>query len=367
MKIILYILALSSLLMGVSEDIASCKKCHPAITAEFESSMHKKSTVYDNKVHKAIWDRHPAKAKGNYDCAECHTPNATAEEVSHEGITCISCHTIKSVEKHAPRNKNIYSEDKHTLFSAEKGRETELVKYKTTTSWWGNKTTIGSAYHDIDYTNEDYYTGEMCMGCHSHKQNAHQFDVCRTEEAGAKNKEENCITCHMPKVGGTATTVRHSDTHAYHGFAGARVEPRMLAKYVDFSLKKSVKGFEITVHNKAPHDLMSHPLRVVQLRTTIIRDTKHTDLQTHSFVRVIGHEGKASFPWLATEIVQNNMIKANEKRVVGFDNALQSGDKVEVVLGFYVVNPKVLKELNLQDDKEISKFTILKSQYITID
>ncbi len=367
MKTLLYILALSSILFASAEDIASCKKCHPTITAEFETSMHKKSNIYDDKVHKAMWDKHPAKAKDNYNCAECHTPNATSEEVSHEGVTCISCHTIKSVEKHAARNKNVYAKDKHTLFSAEKGRETEVVKYKTTTSWWGNKTTIGSAYHDIDYTNEDYYTGEMCMGCHSHKQNSHQFDVCRTEEAGAQDKKENCITCHMPKILGTATTVRHSETHAYHGFAGARVEPRMLAKYVGFDFKKSAKGFDITLHNKAPHDLMSHPLRVVQLKATLIRGTKHTALTTHSFVRQIGHEDKPTLPWLATQVVKNNMIKANEKRVVAFDEALQSGDKVEVVLGFYVVNPKVLKKLNLQDDKELSKFTVLKSQHFSVE
>jgi mono/diheme cytochrome c family protein len=367
MKTLLYIIALASVLFANAEDIASCKKCHPTIASEFETSMHKKATVYEDKVHAAIWDKHPAKAKGNYKCAKCHTPNTTSKNPEHEGVTCISCHTITDVQQHAKANKNIYSKKAKTFYSAEKGRETEKVVYKTTTTWWGNKTTIGSAYHDIDYTNENYYTGEMCMGCHSHKQNSHKFNVCETDEAGAKNKKENCITCHMPKILGTATTVRLSEKHAYHGFAGARVEPRMLAKYVEFDFKKSAKGFDITLHNKAPHDLMSHPLRVVQLRVTIIRDEKHTDLKTHSFVRTVGHEGKPSMPWVATEIVKDNMIKANEKRVVSFDDTIQSGDIVEVVLGFYIVNPKVLKKLNLEDDKEINKFTVLKSQNFTTE
>ena len=205
------------------------------------------------------------------------------------------------------------------------------------------------------------------MGCHSHKQNEHKFDVCRTEEAGAQNKKENCITCHMPKILGTATTVRLSEKHAYHGFAGARVGASMLSKYVEFDFKKGANGFDVTLHNKAPHDLMSHPLRVVQLRATLIRGSKHTKLETHSFVRAIGHEGKPTLPWLATEIVKDNMIKANEKRVIAFDQVLQSGDKVEVVLGFYVVNPKVLKKLNLQDDKELSAFTVLKGQHFSVE
>ena len=366
MKTLLTLLGLVAILFANAEDTASCKKCHPTIAAEFATSMHKKSSIYEDKVHAAIWDKHPAKAKGNYKCAACHTPNATAQEASHEGITCISCHTIKSIEKHDKRNKNVYETKAKTFYSAEAGRESEKVVYKTTTSWWGNKTTIGSAYHDIDYTNKDYYNGEMCMGCHSHKQNSHKFDVCKTEDEGAKNTKENCITCHMPKMDGTATTVRLSKTHAYHGFAGARVKPELLAQYVTVGITQSAAGFNVALHNKAPHDLMSHPLRVVQLKATLTRDNKATPLTTHTFVRQIGHEGKPSMPWLATQIVTNSMLKADEKRDIAFETKLQAGDKIEVFLGYYVVNPKVLKKLNLQDDKELSKFTILKSEHIII-
>ncbi|PHQ65863.1 MAG: hypothetical protein COB99_01530 [Sulfurimonas sp.] len=369
MKTLLYILALSSILFASvdSADTATCKKCHPTIAAEFQSSMHKKSSIYDDKVHKAVWDLHPAKAKGDYKCAKCHTPNATSEKAAHEGITCISCHTIKSVEKHAKANKNVYSKKDKTFYSAEAGRENEIVEYKTITSWWGNKTTIGSAYHDIDYTNENYYNGQMCMGCHSHKQNSHEFEVCTTDEKGAKDKESNCITCHMPKIDGTATTVRLSKQHAFHGFAGARVKPDMLSKYVEFGFNKSAKSFEISIENKAPHNLMTHPLRVVQLKVTLLRDTKETDLKTHTFVKIIGKNGKPAMPWLATEVVRDTMIKGNEKRVIKFDEVLKSGDKVEVVLGYFIVNPKALKKLNLQDKKEITKFTILKRKYFSVE
>ncbi|MDA3908982.1 MAG: multiheme c-type cytochrome [Sulfurimonas sp.] len=369
MKTLIYILALSSLLFASADsaDTAACKKCHPTISAEFQSSMHKKSSIYDDKIHKAVWDKHPAKAKGDYKCAKCHTPNATSENAQHEGITCISCHTITNVEKHTKANKNIYSKKDKTFYSAEAGRESEKVKYKKTTSWWGNKTTVGSAYHDIDYTNENYYNGKMCMGCHSHKQNSHEFSVCTTEEEGAKEKDSNCITCHMPKIDGTATTVRLSKQHAFHGFAGARVKPEMLSKYVEFGFSSSAKGFEVVVENKAPHNLMTHPLRVVQLKATLIRDSKQTDLKTHTFVKVIGKDGKPAMPWLATQVVKDTMIKANEKRVVKFDDVLKSGDKVEVVIGYFIVNPKAVEKLNLQDEKEITKFTVLKSQHFGVE
>ncbi|MCK9492119.1 MAG: cytochrome c family protein, partial [Sulfurimonas sp.] len=94
MKVILYILALGLALFANTADTATCHKCHPTIVEEFESSMHKKSSIYEDKIHKAVWDKHPSKEKNDYTCAKCHTPNATDEASQKEGITCISCHTI---------------------------------------------------------------------------------------------------------------------------------------------------------------------------------------------------------------------------------------------------------------------------------
>ena len=371
MRVLFYILALAASVfaspdMSSMANVEACKKCHPIISKEFESSMHKKSSIYDDKVHKAIWDKHPAKAKGNYKCAKCHTPNAKTDKQKHEGITCLSCHTIKSIQKHDKTNKNVYTDKVKTFYSAEAGQENKILKYKTTTTWYGDKTSTGSAYHDIDYTNKDYYDGQVCMGCHSHKQNSHKLAVCSTDEAGAKTKKENCITCHMPQVGGSATTVRLSQKHAFHGFAGARVAHWKLAKYVDLDFAKSANGFNVSVENKAPHKLLTHPLRVVQLRTKLVRNNKTTELKTHTFIRVIGRDGKASMPWVANEVVKDTMIGAKEKRVVKFENKLQSGDQLEVVLGFYVVNPKVLKKLGLDKEKELKEFTILKSENFTV-
>ena len=366
MKMFISLLVLSSFLLS-STDTDACKKCHPIISKEFQDSMHKKSTIHEDKVHKAIWDKHPAKKKNKYQCAKCHTPNLANEEQHSTGITCISCHTIKSVELHAKANKNIYSGEKKTFYSAEKGRENEKVVYKQTSSWFGlNKTTVGSAYHDIDYTNKDYYDGQMCMGCHSHKQNKHKFNVCTTDTKGVSANKDNCITCHMPKVDGSATTVRISKQHAFHGFAGARVKPELLSKYVDLTFKDYEQSFDITIVNNAPHNLLTHPLRVVQLRTTLIREGKQTALKTHTFVKIIGKDGKPAMPWVANAIVKDTMIKGNERRVISFANMLKSGDRVEVKLGYFIVNPKVLKKLKLDGDKELSKFTVLKSNFFNV-
>ena len=351
----------------LANDVSTCKSCHPIISNEFQQSFHKKSTVKEDAVHKAIWDKHPAKAKGNYKCAKCHAPNSTKENQLHQGITCISCHTITDIKEHPKANKNIYETKDKTLYSAEKGMEDKKVVYEEKSSWLGLvKETTGSPYHDIDYRNKNFYTGKVCMGCHSHKQNGKGFDVCRTDMKGAKDEKTNCISCHMPKVQGSATTIRESKTHAFHGFAGVRNAPELLAKYIEMSYKKSENGFTIIVENKAPHNLLTHPLRVVQLKTTLKRKGKKEALKTETFIKAIGTENKPSVPWLATQVVKDTMIKGNEKREVPFDTKLQSGDEIETTLGFYIVNPKAVKKLGLEEHKELSSFTVLKSSYFKV-
>jgi (p)ppGpp synthase/HD superfamily hydrolase len=71
-------------------------------------------------------------------------------------------------------------------------------------------------------------------------------------------------------------------------------------------------------------------------------------------------------PWLATQIVKDNMLKAKESRVIPFDTKLQAGDEIEVVLGYHIVNPKVAPKLGLESEKELTKFTTLKSSYFQV-
>ncbi len=54
--------------------------------------------------------------------------------------------------------------------------EDKIVEYKKESSWFGLSTKVtGSPYHDVDYRNEIFYNGKVCMGCHSHKENSLGF------------------------------------------------------------------------------------------------------------------------------------------------------------------------------------------------
>jgi len=389
MKTLLYILALSSILFASADkaDIASCKKCHPTIVSEFESSMHKKSTIYADKVHKAIWDKHPAKAKKRYACNKCHTPtdkrieealknNINAIPIqdavqTHEAVSCVYCHSIKNIEKHAKgNNKNILIDNdkkRPTLFSASKEKKGTKVEYKTKTSFMGMfKETTGSPYHDIDYSNDNFYTGNMCMGCHAHFENKHDVSICKIEDNAAKSKKQNCITCHMPRVKGSATTIAISKTHAFHGFSGSRNKPEMLAKYLKISFLKNSNGFELTLKNEATHRLFIHAFRKAKLNVRVNTGTTTKVLKSTSFVRSVGSNGTHDYPWLANQIIEDTMIKAGESRVIQYNTQIKSGDMIEAEFGFYLVDPTMDKKLKLVNIKEATKFKILKTKFFNI-
>ncbi len=350
----------------------TCKVCHPKIYKEYSISMHRKASIYSDVVHKAIWDKHPLKKKDNYKCGKCHTPsdkelianNGKLKEnytQKNEPISCQHCHKIESIEKHKKSNKNVLTTKEKTFFSADSERKGQKVEFKEESSFLGLFTkTVGSPYHDIDYSNEGYYTGDVCMGCHSHKQNSKDFTICDLEVKKGDSKD-TCISCHMPKVQGSVANQKMTKTHNFHGATALVAKPSMLSKYIKLSLDKNDKGFNISLKNMANHTLVPHPLRLAKLKVSIIRDSKTIELKDEAFVKVIGTGGKPSFPWLADEIIKDSSIKAFETRVIKYDTALKTGDEVIVEFGYHIVNPKIAKKLNITDEM-VKKFTLLKKQ-----
>lgn len=382
MKIILSIIFII-LNIQASEFVPSntCKGCHPTIYSEFYDSSHRKSSIFENKVHKAMWDLHPDKQKESYTCAECHTPsdlkllknleeNKKAMPVKNdlqteEAISCAYCHSIKDIETHDKLNKNIITLKDKIFYSAnENNREEENKEFQDKISFFGMiKEKSGSPFHKIDYSNKNFYTGKMCMGCHSHLQNDNNFDLCRVEEKGAKDEETNCISCHMPKIAGSSTSIKITKEHRFHGFASGSKNQELLTKYIKIDFKENEKTFDISIKNEASHNLFLQPLRLALLKVNILRNAETIPLETKSFARIIGKDGKPTMPWIADSEIENNMIKANEKRVINYDFQLQKDDKIEVVFGYFTVNPKMLEKLKLENDEESKKFNIVFSKF----
>ncbi len=354
----------------------TCKRCHPKIFNEYQNSMHKKASIFNDPVHKAVWDKHPNKKKGNYTCAKCHTPEDTAllnkqTKLSpnsiqlNKPIACQTCHQIKDIEKHQKSNQNIYTKKPKTFYSADHKRKGTKLTFHDKTSFFGLfHTTEGSPYHNIDYSNENFYNGNVCMGCHSHKENEKGFVVCDME-VKQNDTKQNCISCHMPQIKGSFVNQHNTKTHAYHGSNIVTASPAMLEKYVTFSLKKQANGFTITLENKANHTLFPHPLRLAVLKLYIKREGKIIKLKEEKFSRIIGANGKPTPPWLATTILKDSAIKAYEKRKIEYTTPLQKGDQVIVKFGYHIVNPKMAKKLGIKEEHYI-RFILFKRQMFNI-
>lgn len=363
----------------------TCKGCHETIYNEFYESSHRQSSIFENPIHKAVWDKHPDKQNEQYTCAQCHSPTDTKllEKLANnekalpeknslqteEGISCTYCHSINNIEEHSTSNKNILSLKEKVFYSAnENNREENNKKYKDEIALFGLvKNKSGSPFHTIDYSNKNFYTGNMCMGCHSHLQNSHQLNICETDKKGAKDEETNCISCHMPKIKGSATSIKITKEHRFHGFSSMFNDQKLLEKYIKIDFSPKQNGFEISIKNEASHNLFLHPMRLALLKVNLLRNQKSLELKTESFLRVLGDDEQATFPWNATKELKNTMIKANERRVIFYDVPLQANDTVEVIFGYYKVNPAIVNALDLQNDKESTQFNILQTKHFNAE
>ena len=374
LKYLLLLFALWTLhisLFAASNESKICQQCHPVIYNEYYDSSHRKASVVNNPVHKAYWEKHPKDEKG-YTCAKCHSP--TDKKVMetgvlvendiqrHEPISCVFCHTIKDVDSGEMSNTNINTGKMKEFYTAEKSRKgTKTAEFETESSWFGLvKKPKNSPYHKIDYNNENYYNGNVCMGCHSHTNNEHDFDIVMLDALIKKDDKNTCVTCHMPQVLGSKVTINESKTHAFHGIAGIYHMNKEMGKYIDFNVSKTNTGFTVDVINQANHALFGQALREGRLKASIEREGKTINLEPFIFTRILSKDGKETMPWNATGTLKDTLIYSHKN--ADFNTTLQAGDVLTLTLGVQLLTDKGAKSLGLEDNKEVSKFRILKTE-----
>lgn len=372
MKKIIYItLTLLIASFSYANESKVCQKCHPIIYDEYYKSSHRKASTVNNPIHKALWDKHPKGADG-YSCAKCHSPSdkklmATGilkenKIQKEEPISCVYCHTIKTVEEGDSSNTNIMTDKTREFYTAQAEKKgSKKAEYKTKSSFFGLvKVSQNSPFHKIDYNNENYYSGNVCMGCHSHVNNEHSFDITMLDAMIDKKDKNNCVTCHMPQISGTKVTINESKTHAFHGIAGIYHMNREMGKYIEFKLEKQENNFNVNIINKSNHALFGQSFREGVLQVNISRNGKIIKLKPFIFTRILAKDGKEVMPWLANETLKDTLIYA--KKDVKFESKILAGDKVTLILGVRRISKEAAKKLNLQDNKEIRKLKILKSE-----
>ncbi len=372
-KVLLFLLTFTLSLFAISNESKICQKCHPTIYNEYYQSSHRKASVINNPIHKAYWEKHP-KDENGYTCAKCHSPSdkevmktgvLTDNDIQkHEPISCVFCHTIKNVDEGSLSNTNISTGKHKEFFSADKTKKgTKVAKFETESSWFGLvKTSKNSPYHKIDYNNENYYNGNVCMGCHSHTNNEHGFDIVMLDALIKKDDKNTCISCHMPQVPGSKVTLAESKTHAYHGISGIFHRNQDMGQYIDFNVSKEEKGFTVDIHNQANHALFGQALRQGVLKASIERNRKEIVLEPFIFTRILAKDGKEAMPWNATGTLKDTLLY--EEKKIHFNESLQKGDTLTLTLGVQLLTEKGAKALGLEDNEEVKKFRIMKSEKI---
>ena len=345
-----------------------CKQCHPLIYEEYSISMHAQSSVYKDIVHKAAWEKYPDKA--NYSCGKCHTPSDVdtlqskspkkTRIATEEPISCVYCHSIKEIDD----ENNILSGKYKEFYTAEKGKK-GVANFGEERSFFGLFTKPkNSPFHKINYTNDNYYNGNVCMGCHSDTQNSHGIEVLMLDAAIEKNDKYTCIKCHMSKTKGSKTTIYNTRFHASHKFAGAYNLQEELGKYIDIAVQKKKSGFNIEIHNQANHALFGGMFRQGILKVTIERERRQIDLEPFVFERVLGKNAKATLPWEANEVLKDTLVYA--KRRIFFDTNLKKGDRIHIVLGIVALSKNSARLLDLVEEKKLQKMRVLKHLIVDI-
>jgi len=346
-----------------------CSSCHPTIYNEYKTSQHAKATIFKDPIHGAVYEKHPQYTKKEmYRCGHCHTPTANNlkalvtphngvtpdadNETQNEAVACAYCHRIEDIKHGVAMNKNLVSLKEKVYMTA--------------------KSNPGkSPFHGLKTNKSIFKDGKMCMGCHSHKSNKKKFQVCATNINNNASKK-SCIECHMHKVDGPPSTMSTAKNHTYHGFPGLHGDLTHLSQFikVDISTEDDKKKFTVMIDHDVPHASLLHPLRASELRVSVKSGGSVTKMQTRKLVKVIGSTKGTSPsptpPWLATQIIKDTRIPANTKIAYPYAWELKSGDVIIATFGYYLVKPKALKKFDLKDNKEATKFRVIKKETFTV-
>ena len=347
----------------------SCKECHEDIYSEHASSMHHKSSIFGDEIHKKVQE---LSGDNNYACALCHMPstkNLSAmirgieqpdpnDKRQSDGVSCFYCHQISKVHHAKTQNINFSSatnDEKPTMFGNLNNPDT-------------------SDKHNMEH-NEIYKNSEVCMGCHSHKENSHGFEVCNTKDQN--NARSDCIGCHMPKTSGgnEKFNKRGRDQYSTHKFLGIRSD-EMVKKSVKLELTYKNDTIELTIINKMGHSIITHPMRLKFAKTVVIRvkkviwsnfkETPIEDKEATFIVAFRDSEDKPSMPHTAVGYKIDQNLKAMSSKVIKYSIAnLQKGDEIETTWISYVINPQIAKKLDI-NTKEATREYIGKKESIII-
>ncbi len=173
-----------------------CGGCHRAIEQGWKESVHSQamqSRLFQDALEMAKSD---LGAHARTVCLGCHSPTvaatgdyALALKVSWEGITCVYCHSMRSVSMNGPNPKAVVEYD-----NVMEGPWKDVVS-----------PAHGTAYSEL------HTSSLLCATCHQYR-NSQGFSVLTTYSEWEKGpyaaEHKGCQSCHMYRVEGEVVDPR---------------------------------------------------------------------------------------------------------------------------------------------------------------
>ena len=298
---------------------SKCKKCHIRAFEEYEESIVARAIV--TPTFRAMLEDYASHGKDKAYCLNCHAPQAVVfpdladtmvkqiitGDPTFEGVGCIQCHLIKSVDPNVKGNASIRLEPGRTVFG-------------------GYKDPLESKAHDTQFL-ELYKKSDLCLACHTIAPVAVPEAEAVGNWKGSKAAKEGktCQSCHMPQGFGESANEEKKRDIAGHEFNGK--SPALRRQSFDLDYETETQGDQtkltVKVKNLVPHNIpTTHPiwnqiyLQVVIKGRNLTEAFREKRIYGRTFADSKGN--KTVLDHEAVKLLEDTTLKAEETRIEKF-------------------------------------------------
>ena len=298
---------------------SKCKKCHLRANEEYEESTIARAIV--SPTFRAMLEDYVSKGKDKRYCLNCHAPQSLvfpdlvdsmvkqiiSGDLTFEGVGCIQCHLIKTVDPNVKGHPSIKLEPGRTVFG-------------------GYKDFLESKAHDSQYL-DIFKKSDLCLACHTVAPpgvpTAEAVGNWRGSKAAKEGK--NCQTCHMPQGFDSSANEEKKRDIAGHEFNGK--SPALRKQAFDLDYETDIQGAQtkltVKLKNLVPHNVpTTHPIWNQVYLQVIIKGLNLREVFKEK--RVYGRifaDAKGNRTLLdhdAVKLLEDTVLKAEETRVETF-------------------------------------------------
>ncbi len=352
----------------------NCKSCHGHIVKDWERSWHAKSHVDKNEYYRKSLEfvakrRYKGVNRVKFECAVCHNPRISLKKVSEfadidyafntrnkdselvkaveqealkEGINCIVCHKIDSID------------DSQSKFK----RGNTILTWLETGTIGGPFADSKSNFHKSKQQKFFNNPDKLCLVCHDNMRGYKDFIIADTgDEFRANKREEKCVDCHMSKkVKGYAALVKNAEGKKVkrlirrHKFAGAHSEG-MIKGALDVKLKADQNFLYVTITNPNPHSVptgFGGRAIIIEVKSKIggRENLQKKVLTTHYKSK----RGRPTIPHMAVTQKSDVEFEPYKARTFKFKRIKMSQEAV-VRVSFQLVNDEIAEILDLKEKR----------------